>query len=101
MASSTRQRSHDDCGRAVGQIQGTPSLANVLPLHEQAKAYYSQQASLECHDGLLHGFWQLPGCGGRILQLLVPKDWLEWVVQALYGSVGVGHFGVTKAWDNF
>ncbi|KAF7654556.1 hypothetical protein LDENG_00068320 [Lucifuga dentata] len=38
----------------------------------------------------------LPQTGGKVWQLLVPKVLRQWVLQAVHGSVGAGHFGVTK-----
>lgn len=68
----------------------------VSALSLEAKAYYSQWATLVWWHGLLYRIWQAPGQGGAVWQLLVPKDRRQQVLQAVHGSMGAGHFGVSK-----
>ena len=83
----------------VGQwvnAEARPGWPAVSALSLKTKAYYSQWAAMARWDGLLYRVWQAPGRGGAVWQLLVPKDRRQQVLQAVHGSVGAGHFGVSK-----
>lgn len=73
-----------------------PPWQDVSALAVEAKAYFSQWASLARHDGLLYRVWQTPNGKRKVWQLLVPKDWRQRVLKAVHGAVGAGHFGITK-----
>lgn len=73
-----------------------PAWNIVSALDPETKALYSQWTSLIKHDGLLHRRWQAPGGHRDIFQLLVPRQLRPRVLQLVHGSVGAGHFGVTK-----
>ncbi|TWW54740.1 hypothetical protein D4764_0276330, partial [Takifugu flavidus] len=73
-----------------------PAWNTVSALDPETKALYSQWTSLIIRDGLLHRRWQTPGGHRDIFQLLVPRQLRPRVLQLVHGSVGAGHFGVTK-----
>uniref|UniRef100_A0A674P0I3 Gypsy retrotransposon integrase-like protein 1 n=1 Tax=Takifugu rubripes TaxID=31033 RepID=A0A674P0I3_TAKRU len=73
-----------------------PAWNTVSALDPETKALYSQWTSLIIRDGLLHRRWQTPGGHRDIFQLLVPRQLRPRVLQLIHGSVGAGHFGVTK-----
>lgn len=60
-----------------------PAWPAVSALSLEAKAYYSQRATLTRRDGLLYRVWRAPGQGGEVWQLLVPKDRRTLVCQRL------------------
>ncbi|XP_056900058.1 uncharacterized protein LOC130531902 [Takifugu flavidus] len=73
-----------------------PAWNTVSALDPETKALYSQWTSLIIRDGLLHRRWQTPGGHRDIFQLLVSRQLRPRVLQLVHGSVGAGHFGVTK-----
>lgn len=73
-----------------------PAWPAVSALDTETKALYSQWPSLINRDGLLHRRWQTPGGNRDIFQLVVPRRLRPRVLQLVHGSVGAGHFGVTK-----
>ncbi|KAI3373745.1 hypothetical protein L3Q82_022328, partial [Scortum barcoo] len=73
-----------------------PEWPAVSALDTELKAFYSQWSSLVSCGGLLHRRWQTPGGKRDVLQLLVPHRLRPRVLQFVHGSVGAGHFGITK-----
>ncbi|KAI3363836.1 hypothetical protein L3Q82_001438 [Scortum barcoo] len=78
-----------------------PKWLAVSALDTEVNAFYSQWSSLVSCGGLLHRAgrpladpW---GVSKRdVLQLLVPRRLRPRVLQLVHGSVGAGHFGITK-----
>lgn len=73
-----------------------PAWTTVSALDPETKALYAQWASLTSRDGLLHRRWQAPRGHNNVFQLLVPRQIRPRVLRLVHGSVGAGHFGVTK-----
>ncbi|KAK7899004.1 hypothetical protein WMY93_019857 [Mugilogobius chulae] len=73
-----------------------PEWPTVSPHGCEVKAYYSQWGNIEIHNNLLFRRWQAPGRGNDILQLLVPRTLQPQVLKCVHGSVGSGHFGISK-----
>lgn len=77
----------------VGQ---RPEWAVVSPLDPETKALYSQWASIVVQKDLLYSCWSAPAGQRQIFQLLGPGHLRGQVLKLVHGSVGAGHFGVTK-----
>lgn len=73
-----------------------PEWTEVSAHGPEVKAYQSQWGNLELHDGLVHRRWKAPGRGSDLLQLLVPRELRQQVLQTVHGSVGAGHYGIAK-----
>lgn len=78
-----------------------PEWAEVSALGPEVKAYHTQWGNFEVHNGVIYRRWQAPGRGTNLLQLLVPQALCVQVLQVVHGSVGVGHYGNTKAGNRY
>ncbi|CAL9701640.1 unnamed protein product [Knipowitschia caucasica] len=78
------------------ELPRRPEWPAVSPHGTDIKAYYSQWGNIELRNGLLFRRWRAPGQGKDILQLLVPRSLQPQVLQSVHGSIGSGHFGISK-----
>uniref|UniRef100_A0AAV2KVV7 Gypsy retrotransposon integrase-like protein 1 n=1 Tax=Knipowitschia caucasica TaxID=637954 RepID=A0AAV2KVV7_KNICA len=78
------------------ELPRRPEWPAVPPHGTDIKAYYSQWGNIELRNSLLFRRWRAPGQGKDILQLLVPRSLQPQVLQSVHGSIGSGHFGISK-----
>jgi len=65
---------------------------------DSAKIYWSQWESLVIENGILYKRWETPNFKSHVLQILVPRERVEQILEETYSSSG-GHFGVNKTLD--
>ncbi|KAJ8363665.1 hypothetical protein SKAU_G00124960 [Synaphobranchus kaupii] len=95
-------REAHEADSTLGKVRGwleagqRPERWVVSAESPELKSYYSLYSSLVQRDGLLYRWWQAPGRGSVILQLLVSRALRPDVLRLVHGSVGASHFGNNK-----
>uniref|UniRef100_A0AAQ4RI62 Gypsy retrotransposon integrase-like protein 1 n=1 Tax=Gasterosteus aculeatus aculeatus TaxID=481459 RepID=A0AAQ4RI62_GASAC len=73
-----------------------PPWEEVAALSPWTKGLWAKFNSLQLADGVLQRAWVEPASGEKKWQTMVPRGMQGAVLEAMHGSAGSGHFGVTK-----
>lgn len=78
------------------EIGVRPSRQEIAANDSSSKVYWTQWDSLIIKNGVLFRRWISPDLHTEILQTIVPRKFVQQVLEEAYDSPSEGHFGVNK-----
>ncbi|KAL1272916.1 hypothetical protein QQF64_028778 [Cirrhinus molitorella] len=78
------------------QAQQRPPWEEVAIVSLSTKNLWAKFKDLRLQDGVLQREWKDPATGDGRWQVVVPRSLREGVIRSAHGTVGSGHFGVSK-----
>ncbi|CAL1687616.1 unnamed protein product [Lasius platythorax] len=78
------------------ELEKRPCWQEVVKQDVAAKIYWSYWDALVLKDGVLFKKWESPNLKSKIFQIIVPRNFINQILEVAHDSASGGHFGVNK-----